>query len=165
MVLTGLSFRAFNWRVLGLSFLSLPSALLLLNPTDPDSVSSVDIPLPLLLVSLKELLFLLLRWWGWRRSLGYLPDEEERTVKNEGGLRRGDLDLERVEKERNGDLNGERRGEQYRRRKLVRWGIVFELDRQRVLGTQHKTLSSSLSEDLQFFFPFHWLIIQTCPKV
>lgn len=76
-------------------------------------------------------------------------------MKNEGGLRRGNLDLDRVEKERNGDLNGERRGEQYRRRKLVRWGIVFELDRQRVLGTQHKTLSSSLSEDLQFFFPFH----------
>ena len=50
-------------------------------------------------------------------------------MKNEGGLRRGDLDLEMVEKERNGDLNGERIGELYRRRRLVSWGIVFELHR------------------------------------
>lgn len=33
-------------------------------------------------------------------------------MNNEGGLRRGDLDLERVEKERKGGLIGDRRGEE-----------------------------------------------------
>lgn len=56
-------------------------------------------------------------------------------MKNKGGSRRGDLDLEKVDKARNGDLKGVSRGVLYRRRRVVSWCIVFELDRKRVLGT------------------------------
>jgi len=121
MVLAGLSSRAFSCRVFrGLSLLSLPSALLLLNSTR--SVSSIGTSLSLPLLSLRVLLFLRARFGDWVGALRCRL--EARTVKRE---RRG-LGLERIGKEREG-LRGERRGNEERkkrRRRFVNCGIVLQ---------------------------------------
>lgn len=120
MVLAGLRVRTFNCRVFwGLSLLSLPSALLLLNP--PVFVSSIGTTLSLPSLSLRVLLFLRARLGGWGGSLRVRF--EARTVKREW---RG-LGFERTAKERKG-LRGVRRGKEEwtRRRKFVTWGIVIQ---------------------------------------
>lgn len=120
MVLAGLSVRTFNCRVFrGLSLLSLPSALLLLNPTVV--VSSIGTPLSIPLLSLRVLLFLRTRLGDWGGTLRCRL--KERTVKREWWR----LDLER---DREG-LRGERRGKEEwkRRRRFVTWGIVFQFIR------------------------------------
>lgn len=127
MVLTGLSLRDFNCRFLwGLSFLSLPSALLLLNPAGGSvAISSIGTtfcwsPLLRVLVFLRGRLGL--RDWWWEGTLRCRL--EAKTVKREEEWLMGF----RLEKE---GLRGERRGMRRRRLRLrlrfETWGngIVF----------------------------------------
>lgn len=108
MVLAGLSSRTFSCRDFrALSLLSLPSALLLLNPTR--SVSSIGTSLSLPSLSLRVLLFLRARFGDWVGTL------------------RCRLEARAVKRERLG-LGLERRGneEGKRRRRFVTCGIVLQ---------------------------------------
>lgn len=112
--------RSFNWGFfLGLSLLSRPSALLLLNPKEEEEsfdcpvVSSITISLPPPLWSLKVLLLLLERL---EKERGRFEEEEARIVEKEKGFGLG-LEMKRGT-ERVGLKGGEKRrrkfGETYR---------------------------------------------------
>lgn len=141
MVLAGLSSRTFSCRDFrALSFLSLPSALLLLNPTR--SVSSIGTSSSLPSLSLRVLLFLRARFGDWVGTL------------------RCRLEARAVKRERLG-LGLERRGneEGKRRRRFVTCGIVLqfiavfvflarvlEFRRERFFGKRQKASSWGIKE-------------------
>ncbi|KAM6559416.1 hypothetical protein CsatA_028655 [Cannabis sativa] len=92
MVFEGLSLRVFNCKLLlGLSSLSLPSALLLLNPED-SLLPSIGTPLYRLFLSLKVLIFLRPgppEGWGSKRGSLLFEDKARRVKEDEYGLSLG----------------------------------------------------------------------------